>query len=217
MDTLISTAHRHGVKVAAHATNADTVSTLLKLGVDTIEHGYDLGPESLDALSRTRTKWVPTLATSHTVQGGLWERSADSFKRALARGLTMNISCGGDTGVFAHGGNSLEMALMVRLGAEWKQVLRWGTLGGWECVRSLRWEGRVGEERLARVGELGEDKRSVGDNEVPFGAIRRGFAADVIATSGDLEADFDRAVSSGCISFVMKGGKVYKLGGVCLV
>ena len=102
---------------------------------------------------------------------------------------------------------------MVRLGADWPTVLRWATLGGWECIRSLQWEGQLGLDRLNRVEELGEDAKIVGDNEVPFGAIRKGFAADIIATNGDLEKDFERAVDRENIRFVMKGGRVYKLDG----
>ena len=53
----------------------------------------------------------------------------------------------------------------------------------------------------------------MGDNDVPFGVVRKGFAADIIATSGDLERDFDNAVDQKSIVFVMKGGKVYKRDG----
>ena len=140
------------------------------------------------------------------------------MKRAVAlqRGVT-KIACGGDTGPFPHGDNALEMKLMVQLGADWRLVLRWATLGGWQAIRSMAWEGRGGAERLARVAELQEDARVVGDNEVPFGAVRRGFAADIVATSGDLEGDFTSAVDKSSIVFVMKGGRVFKRGGMEVV
>ena len=73
--------------------------------------------------------------------------------------------------------------------------------------------GAAGTRRLARVAELGEAAAAVGDNEVPFGAVQRGFAADIIATSGDLENDFENAVDRRAIVFVMKGGTVYKRNG----
>lgn len=116
--------------------------------------------------------------------------------------------------MFRHGDNSLEMRLMVKLGVEPVKVLRWATLGDWECLRSLEWEGSSGEERLKRVEELRERRTSVGDNDMPFGAIRRGFSADIIATDGDLEADFDEAVQPRNISFVMKIGRIYKRDGL---
>ncbi|KAG9308993.1 hypothetical protein JVU11DRAFT_11297 [Chiua virens] len=240
LKAMVDTAHMYGVKVAAHATNGQTIATLLALGVDSIEHGFDIlspstavdmdmatddasdsagaGPgrscRVLRALAHSNAKWVPTLATYYTLsQGsgdaGPWTRAAEAFRAALEEGMD-NIACGGDTGVFSHGENALEMMLMVRLGADWKKVLRWGTLGGWECVRSMGWEGRRGAARLARVGD---SQGWGGENEVPFGAIRRGFAADVIATCGDVEGNFESAVSAESVRFVMKAGRVYKRDG----
>lgn len=81
-----------------------------------------------------------------------------------------NIVCGGDTGVFSHGDNALEMKLMVRLGAPWEKVLRWGTLSGWKCIRSVRWDGPQGKERLNKLHGL-LDGSVMGDNDIPFGAI----------------------------------------------
>ena len=102
---------------------------------------------------------------------------------------------------------------MVKLGADPLTVLRAATLGGWECIRSKRWEGSLGKERMKRVEEHCESRAKVGDNEMPFGAIRKGFSADIIATDGDIEADFEEAVCAKHITFVMKTGKVYKRNG----
>lgn len=221
--TMVTEAHRLGVKIVAHASEADTLRRLTAdphVHVDSIEHGYNmlslLDSDELSTLSAPDAKpvfWVPTLATYYTVgqTSGAWKRAEQSFRAYLKkRPAGVRIACGGDTGVFAHGDNALEMKMMARLGAPWRQVLRWCTLGGWECVRSMRWEGVEGEARLKDVELLREDARVVGDNEVPFGAVRKGFAADIIATSGDLFTDFENAVDKKSINFVMKGGKVYK-------
>jgi imidazolonepropionase-like amidohydrolase len=148
--------------------------------------------------------------------GGAWGAAKRVFEKAVADGMD-KIACGGDTGVFSHGDNALEMKLMVKLGADWRRVLKWGTVGGWECIRSMRWEGDRGKERLDKVDLLREDARVVGDNEVPFGGVWKGFAADIIATSGDLERDFDLAVSADSIKFVMKGGRIFKRDGLELL
>lgn len=217
-------AHRLGVKITAHAQEPNTLASLARVQVDSIEHGNGMGSllESTsrnDALEAFRDAdlpmfWVPTLATFYTVGGKAWQRAADSFRQVLGDpSLGIEIACGGDTGVFAHGENALEMKVMVGLGADWRKVLQWSTLNGWRCIRSMRWERSAGSERLKRVEELREDARVVGDNELPFGAVRKGFAADIIATSGDLERDFDDAVDQKSIMFVMKGGKVYKRDG----
>ncbi|KAG2141087.1 hypothetical protein DEU56DRAFT_283261 [Suillus clintonianus] len=225
VQAMIYTAHAYGVKVAAHATNRSTIIPLINLKVDSIEHGYEMGTPAITAVEMFEeykgheTKYVPTLAAYYTMsqgKGEIWDHAVNSFKAALRLNLD-NIACGGDTGVFTHGANALELSLMVRLGADWKKVLKWATLGGWECVRSRMWEGEAGKTRLAQVGDLKEDPRIVGDNEVPFGAVRRGFIADLIATPGNFAADFEGAVSAESIQFVMKGGRIYKRDGLPLV
>ncbi|EJD03492.1 uncharacterized protein FOMMEDRAFT_166890 [Fomitiporia mediterranea MF3/22] len=217
LKALIDTAHQLGLKIAAHASTAPAISTVVKLGVDTVEHGDGVDDMALFArMAQHGVTWVPTLAAYHTLgKADVWARACATFQAALA--TDVKIACGGDTGVFRHGDNALEMQLMVRLGADWRRVLRWATLGGWECVRSKEWEGPRGAERLEKVEELREGLDVVGDNEMPFGAIRKGFSADMIATTGDPENDFENAVKPASISFVMKMGKVYKKDGVALL
>ncbi|KAI0673847.1 hypothetical protein C8Q78DRAFT_1068083 [Trametes maxima] len=218
LSVLVRTARQLRVRVAAHAQTWRAELLPENGGVDTLEHGSNFVSDALiDRAKASRIIWVPTLAVFYSTDrergpGGRWDRAARNFQRALARGMT-NIACGGDTGPFPHGDNALEMKLMVRLGADWRQVLRWATLGGWQAVRSAQWEGEEGAARLARVAELEEAPGAVGDNEVAFGMIRRGFAADLVATRGDLEGDFEGAVDKSSITFVMKGGKVFKRDG----
>ncbi|THH01366.1 hypothetical protein EW026_g1314 [Hermanssonia centrifuga] len=224
---MVSEAHRLGVKIAAHASNTSTWTELVTSHeqVDTIEHTYGLeevfeGSPPCAPIKGNKTVWVPTLSVYYLLgqQSGVWDRAKKTFQAAIkAFPKNLHVACGGDTGVFPHGDNAQEMKLMVGLGADWRMVLRWGTLGGWECVRSLRWEGPKGTERLRRVGELREDARLVGDNEVPFGVVVKGFAADIIATNGNLEKDFAGAVDKQNIRFVMKGGKIYKRDGLEVV
>ncbi|KDQ20340.1 hypothetical protein BOTBODRAFT_101627 [Botryobasidium botryosum FD-172 SS1] len=215
---IIDTAHALGVKVAAHASRADTIKTLISLGIDSIEHGTSMDVQTLEELQRCDKPitWVPTLAAYITSDphGSKWKESARVFRAALDMG-GVRIACGGDTGVFPHGKNALELQLMVKLGADWREVLKWATLGGWECVRGMQWEGKEGERRLRALAALQESGSCprMRDNDVPFGAIRPGFAADIIATSGDLSTDFFNAVEPKSIEFVMKGGRVYKMEG----
>jgi len=215
---IIDTAHSLEVKVAAHASRADTIETLISLGIDSIEHGTFMDIETLEQLQRCEKPitWVPTLAAYATSDphGSNWAESARVFRAALNMG-GIRIACGGDTGVFPHGKNAFELQLMVKLGADWREVLKWATLGGWECVRGTQWEGKEGKRRIKMLATLQENGPCprMRDNDVPFGAIRPGFAADIIATSGDLSSDFFTAVESQSIKFVMKGGQVYKIGG----
>lgn len=212
---IISTATALGVKTAIHL-NEDVTAILLKnnnIVPHSIEHGTTISEQRLLFLRDQGIHWVPTLAAYYTHRAaGRWEQAASTFQRAL-RIEGLKIACGGDTCVFPHGENALEMKLMVRLGADWRSVLQWATLSGWECVRGMQWEGQKGCQRINRISELQEDVRITGDNDMPFGAIRAGFAADIIATRFDPEEDFEKAVDASSISFVMKGGKVFKRDG----
>ncbi|KAJ6564639.1 hypothetical protein B0H19DRAFT_81191 [Mycena capillaripes] len=210
LKVLIDTAHQYGAKIAAHAKTVPVIKDLLALGIDSLEHGSELhtSAEAVRTLASPtcRTVFVPTLAAYYSLaqRGGAggpaaWAASKASFSAVLAAGLgCVAIACGGDTGVFPHGENALEMELMVRLGAPWEWVLRWATLGGWECIA----DGLDSET---------EPDALKGDNAVRFGCVRAGWAADLIGLDGDLATDFASTVRR--VEFVMKGGRVYKQGG----
>ncbi|KAK0500033.1 hypothetical protein EDD18DRAFT_1148175 [Armillaria luteobubalina] len=202
IEAMVQTAHSLGVKVAGHAKTAEAVSNLLKAGADSIEHGSEIHKDAslMGALCNSQsTTWIPTLAVYHEMrhvspQG--WEDAKRSFWQALEMGMD-NVACGGDTGPFPHGDNALEMKLMVRLGVPWKTALRWATLGGWKCIRPKNWED--------------QQSRATGDNDIRFGNVKAGWAADLVALEGILEDDFEGALDK--VSFVMRGGKVYKFDG----
>ncbi|KAF8989725.1 hypothetical protein BDQ17DRAFT_1256626 [Cyathus striatus] len=227
---MVETAHALGVKVAVHAQGWEAIEQAMRCYADTIEHGTQMGyshahlysrapycePESL----RREQIWVPTLAVFHTTLSDAssqrWTEVKQSFEKALDSGDD-RIACGGDTGTFAHGKNALELVLMRQLGAKWNQVLAWATLGGWKCVRDVKWdnirvEGEHEENPLRVFDKLGYLAQ---EREVPFGAIRKGWAADLVGIEGDIEGDpaaFEKAVTEG-VKFVMKGGRLYKTDG----
>jgi len=245
LQAMIDTAHAHGVKVAAHANTSEAIEQLLDLGVDTIEHGSDLfedgkGTTLIQKWAKMggKTVWVPTLAVAYTLmQQGLhypeaWDATKKSFEKVLQFGDAegagpgrngIRIACGGDTGAFPHGENGLELILMRRLGADWATVLSWCTLGGWKCVRGMEWEGKKEEEKIraAEEGVLDLKVRGKSNLErgVPFGAVRKGWAGDLVGIEGCLDgdaSDFERAIKEG-VKFVMKGGVIYKRDGMEVV
>ena len=55
-------AQEAGMPVAAHANGPEAVAACLAAGVDSIEHGFFMGPELLERLARQGTAWVPTCA-----------------------------------------------------------------------------------------------------------------------------------------------------------
>jgi imidazolonepropionase-like amidohydrolase len=219
---MIDAAHALGVKVAAHASNLNTILHLVKAGVDSIEHGTDLDPATLNLFKdNPNVIWNPTLSALRTMNipiHSLEMAVRDAFTSGIPK-----VACGGDTGVFPHGDNALEMKLIKRCGVEWKKVVKAATWTGWLSVRSSWWDSEAGQTELARyqdgtwaveqecrTSDDGEGDHDLGENEVAVGAIRVGFGADLIATSGDIEGDFEGAIDKNSIVFVMMAGVIYK-------
>jgi len=190
--------------------------------VDTIEHGTNLDPSTMDLFKdNPNVIWNPTLSVLHTMKIPTHSIEA-AIKDTFVNGVP-KIACGGDTGVFPHGDNALEMKLISRCGVDWKEVIKAATWTGWLCVRSSWWDSEAGKAELARyedgtwaaeqkcrTSDDHEGDHDLGENEVAVGAIKAGFGADLIATSGDFEGDFESAVDKNSIVFVMKAGVVYK-------
>ncbi|KXN84962.1 hypothetical protein AN958_11807 [Leucoagaricus sp. SymC.cos] len=222
---MITTAHDLGVKVAAHANSRIAIENLLDIGIDSIEHGAEMfDSEEPDIVGTVKklaaketTKWVPTLAAYHMMQNvkiqgrSRWDRARDTFVKAVIEEGLENVACGGDTGVFDHGENAMELVLMRQFGVPWEKVLSWATLGGWECIRGVEWEGESGQARIKEL-EHNPDKAVNIDRGVPFGVIHRGWAADLVGIEGDLTGsakEFEEAVTKG-IKLVVKSGKIAK-------
>lgn len=68
MSAVISTAHDWGRKVTAHAGPASVVARAVELGLDCVEHGYQLTPEVCELMARTGCWYVPTITVSRCEQ-----------------------------------------------------------------------------------------------------------------------------------------------------
>lgn len=93
-----------GFKVAAHATNRETVRSLVFGEVDSTEPCYDIAAAKLSnaSLDFGHAIWVPTLAVSYTPGQDRGGTGNIRDIRLKLSSLTENdnIACGGDTGVF---------------------------------------------------------------------------------------------------------------------
>ncbi|MEI8406687.1 MULTISPECIES: amidohydrolase family protein [unclassified Kribbella] len=63
IQAVVDLAHARGARVAAH-TNTSIVSELVRVGVDSIEHGTSLTEQDLEALGARGGAWTPTLCAS---------------------------------------------------------------------------------------------------------------------------------------------------------
>src|SRR5918912_482850 len=189
MKAMVDEAHRLGHRVAAHAMGRDGIDAALRVGVDSIEHGYGLDEELMDRMVRQGTYWCPTIYVGVYVAEGrakagapIWltmpELEAKAFGIALRKGV--KIAYGTDVGGFPWTESAAkEFNYMVRYGMTPMQAIQSATV--------------VAAELLERPNDMG--------------AIEAGKYADIVAVAGDPLKDVTELER---IRFVMKGGEVVK-------
>jgi imidazolonepropionase-like amidohydrolase len=194
MQSIVSTAHRLGMKVAAHAHGKHGMEAAIRAGVDSIEHGTYLDAETIELFKKHGTYLVPTIIAGKTVaemakKPGALHPSVrakaarigpliqDAFRRAYAGGV--KIAFGTDSGVSNHGENAREFVYMVEAGMP------------------------PGEAILSATRSAAD---LLGASDA-MGSIQAGRFADVIAVAGDPLKDISELQR---VVFVMKGGVVHK-------
>src|SRR5216110_2475767 len=139
MTALVDESHRLRKKVAVHCHGDEAAREAIEAGVDSIEHGSFLKPETLQLMKTQGTWLVPTLMATEWVLAKLdyyppalqaKARAAatarsEMFRNAVKAGV--KIALGTDAGVLPHGDNAKEFALMVGLGMRPIDALRSGT------------------------------------------------------------------------------------------
>jgi imidazolonepropionase-like amidohydrolase len=191
---IIVTAKDYGFRVAAHAHGAEGLKRALRAGVDSIEHGTLMDEEGLALFKKTGAWYVPTISAGRYVADmakdpkyysplvrpkaqAIGPQLQATFARAYKAGV--KIAFGTDAGVFPHGENAKEFAYMVEAGMKPIDAVRSATVSAAELLNQ--------PSRL--------------------GSVEPGFAADIVAVSGDPLRDITLLQQ---VKFVMKEGVVYK-------
>jgi imidazolonepropionase-like amidohydrolase len=130
LSAIMDTAHTLGLKVAAHAHGPRGIETAANAGVDSIEHGTFADDAALKAMKAKGTYMVATLMAfkglTDRIGKGIYTPPVEAkAKKALAqvgkalkaaKTLGVPIAFGTDSGVFEHGRNAEEFAMMVAMG-----------------------------------------------------------------------------------------------------
>jgi len=191
MRAIVTTAHALGLKVAAHAHGARGIEAAARAGVDSIEHGTFADAAAIAAMRRSGSAFVPTLMAYTGIREGLAQNrftpavaakvreTLDLVGRAAraARAAGVPVLFGTDAGVYEHGRNAQEFAMLVDLVG----------MSPAEAIASAT----TGAARLLGL-----------DNEI--GRIAPGYSADLIAVAGDPLADV-RALEH--VEFAMVRGR----------
>ncbi|GGE62838.1 metal-dependent hydrolase family protein [Massilia psychrophila] len=191
---IVSTAKDYGFRVAAHAHGAEGMKRALRAGVDSIEHGSLMDDEAIALFKKHGAWYVPTISAGRYVADKAKEDGYFSpmvrpkaaaigpliqatFGRAYRAGV--KIAFGTDAAVYPHGENAREFAFMVEAGMPALEAIRAATLGA----------------------------ASLLDQSANLGSVEPGYAADILAVSGDPLRDVTVLQQ---VRFVMKAGVVYK-------
>jgi imidazolonepropionase-like amidohydrolase len=181
-------AHRHGIRIAAHAHGTEGIVASSEAGIDSIEHNSMMTDEAAAILKKNGSFVVPNMHLIDTLkttelppalaakQAYLGPLAVESFKRALRNGL--KVAFGTDAGVFPHGDNAKELTARVRHGDTPLHAIRSATTVNAEL--------------------FGTPDR---------GKIEAGLLADLIAVAGNPLEDIKLLED---VRFVMKGGVAYK-------
>lgn len=193
MDAIVEEAHRHGVKVTAHAHGTEAIKMAIRAGADSIEHGSMLDDEAI-AMMKERGTYLSSDIYNHDyivaeyLKLGFPQRTIDkenevgdaqreSFRRAVKAGV--KITYGTDAGIYPHGWNGRQFAKMVEFGMSPMQAIQAATVVSAEL---LGWQLRIG-------------------------SIKPGAFADIIAVRQDPLKDISALEK---VDFVMKAGKVHR-------
>lgn len=187
LKAFVDEAHRIGRPTAAHAMAWDGIDAALTAGFDTIEHGSGFTEDLMDRAIKQGVWWCPTLYVGRWVaegRGGIWKQTPALLAKAFRRSVEkgVNIANGSDAGGYAWSENQAKELAIM---AE----------NGMTPMQAIQ----AATSKAAKL--LGQTKY--------LGCISVGAYADIIAVDGDPLKDISELQR---VSFVMKGGVVYKSG-----
>lgn len=165
MTSIADTAHSLGLKVMAHAHGARGIEAASAAGIDTIDHGTFADEAALKVMKAKGTALVPTLMALEGVRArlgkGIYTPTVEvKAKQALAvsgrqvtraKAMGVTVAFGTDAGVFEHGRNAGEFALMVKAGMTNKEALASATT---VAATVLGMEGEIGKIAVGYSADL---------------------------------------------------------------
>lgn len=165
MKAVVDEAHMAGIKVAAHAHGASGIREAVRAGVDTIEHASLVDDEGIKlAVQKGAYFSMDIYNTDYTQAEGkkngvlednlrkdrdIGEIQRENFRKALKAGVKMVY--GTDAGIYPHGDNAKQFAVMVRYGATPLQAIQAATVTAAEALGRSK---DVGQLAVGRYGDM---------------------------------------------------------------
>lgn len=196
MAAVIEVAHDWGRKVTAHAGPAHVIAEAVRLGLDCVEHGYELTPEVAELMAEHGTALVPTLVVTRCGEFfddlgvptwmqqralGAAPRHEESYRMALRAGVT------------------------VMLGSDMPPF--WPFEGTIAAIRELEHMAAYGLSPVDALRAATAVPAAWLNAEQDLGTVQPGRYADLIAMDDDPTAD---VAALRTLRWVMKGGAVVR-------
>lgn len=148
MKAVADEAHMWGLRVAAHAHGAAGIRDAIRAGIDTIEHASLIDDEGI-RLAKQHGTWLSMdiYNTDYTQSEGkkngvlddnlrkdreIGDLQRENFRRAFQAGVKMVF--GTDAGIYPHGDNARQFAVMVRYGMTPTQAIQAATINAAEAL-----------------------------------------------------------------------------------
>jgi imidazolonepropionase-like amidohydrolase len=197
MKAIVDAAHMLGLKVAAHAHGAKGIKEALRAGVDSIEHGSFIDDEAIALFKKHGAYYVPTIIAGKTVEAAA---KVPGFfpppiaAKALRAGPLIQ-------GAFA---KAYRGGVKIAFGTDA------GVYPHGQNAKEFQYMVEAGMpalEAILSATRSGADLLGQSEN---IGSIQAGRYGDLVAVKGDPTTDIKLLQN---VSFVMKGGQVYKRDG----
>lgn len=194
MNAIVDEAHRLRKKTAAHAHGAEGAKVAIRAGIDSIEHGSFLDDEALRMMKERGVYLVPTLLAGEFVT------SPDRhYPPEIAAKAKAAISQRSET--FR---KALRMGVKIAFGTD-SGVSPHGV-----NAREFKLLVDHGMSPAAALRTATSSAADLLGIAAATGTLEAGKEADIVAVPGDPLADI---TATERVSFVMKGGRIYKQNG----
>jgi imidazolonepropionase-like amidohydrolase len=195
MKVAVDTAHSLGLKVAAHIYPAGAIEAAVRAGVDSVEHGSFATDQTFALMKAHGTYLVPTLTVFE-----VFYRAARDHPEMLTPG-TAPKELANDLLPKQNLPRALKSGVKIAYGTdlgEGDHAMEFGLLeaGGMAPMDAILTATRNGAELIGASDRIG--------------SVQPGRFADLVAVDGDPLKDVSQFNK---VSFVMKGGVIYRTGG----
>lgn len=199
LEAAFAICRQRGVKVMAHAANAEAVKAALRLGAHSIEHGYAMDDEAL-ALFRERDAWyVPTLGITHLTPAQA--TSAREKRYVEERNLPASVNARAENAVAEHRAwfqRALQAGVKMALGSDLRPLRDAALLEIGLWVK----DGATPAQALLAATRHAAELCGVGDE---LGTVEVGKRADLIVVRGNPLDDVEHLAA---LAVVVKDGRV---------